>query len=76
MNLTNLLLIRANSRIKELSIRSALGAGRTHIVSEVAVETTLLTLLGALLGLFTGAAGIRFLQVFGADRLPWQHRRT
>ena len=69
-NLTNLLLIRANSRIKELSIRSALGAGRTHIVSEVAVETTLLTLLGALLGLFTGAAGIRFLQVFGADRLP------
>lgn len=70
VNLTNLLLIRANSRVKELSIRYALGASRTHIISEVAVETTLLTLVGALLGLVTGAAGIRFLQLFGADRLP------
>jgi predicted permease len=70
VNLSNLLLIRANSRIKELSIRYALGASRAHIISEVAVETTLLTFFGALLGLATGAVGIRFLSVFGADRLP------
>ncbi len=69
-NLVNLLLIRANSRSKEMAVRQALGAGRWHIVSEVTVETTLLTLLGGLIGLCAGAAGIRFLAAFGADRLP------
>jgi predicted permease len=69
-NLVNLLLIRANSRSKEMAVRQALGAGRWHIVSEVTVETTLLTLLGGLIGLGAGAAGIRFLSTFGADRLP------
>ena len=34
------------------------------------VETTLLTLIGGLLGLAVGAGGIRLLAVLGADRLP------
>lgn len=70
VNLTNLLLIRANSRLKELSIRYALGASRMHIAGEVGVETTLLTLTGGLLGLAAGVVGSRLLEVFGADRLP------
>jgi predicted permease len=70
VNLANLVLVRANSRVKELSIRHALGASRLHIVGEIAVETTLLTFFGGLLGLAAGAAGIRFLEMFGADRLP------
>ncbi len=48
VNLTNLLLIRANSRMKEMAVRQALGASRLHVVSEVVVETTLLTLAGGL----------------------------
>jgi len=70
VNLVNLLLIRASSRVKELSVRQALGASRRHILSEVVVETTLLTLVGGLLGLAVGAAGIPLLGVLGADRLP------
>ena len=69
-NLVNLLLIRANSRVKETAVRQALGASRWHLVSEVTVETTLLTLMGGLVGLGVGAAGIRFLATLGADRLP------
>src|ERR1035441_1761468 len=46
VNLTNLLLIRASSRVKETAVRQALGASRVHVVSEVVVETTLLTLAG------------------------------
>ena len=38
-------------RVKELAVRQALGAGRRHIVAEVTIETTLLTMLGALAGL-------------------------
>lgn len=44
VNLSNLLLIRASSRVKEIALRQALGASRWHVVSEVIVETTLLTL--------------------------------
>jgi predicted permease len=70
VNLTNLLLIRASSRVKETAVRQALGASWLHVVSEVVVETTLLTLAGGLLGLAAGAGGIRLLSVLGADRLP------
>ncbi|MEO6193774.1 MAG: ABC transporter permease [Thermoanaerobaculia bacterium] len=70
VNLVNLLLIRASSRVKELAVRQALGAGQRHVVSGVLVETTLLTLIGGLLGLAVGAGGIRLLAVLGTDRLP------
>jgi predicted permease len=70
VNLANVLLIRASGRIKELAVRQALGASRWHVVSEVAVETTLLTLTGGFLGLAGGWAGIRLLGTLGAERLP------
>lgn len=70
VNLMNLLLIRANARAKESAVRRALGASAVHALSEVMVETTLLTLIGGLLGLAFGAGAIRLLVVLGADRLP------
>ena len=70
VNLVNLLLVRASSRVKELAVRQALGASRGYVVSEVIVETTLLTTVGGLLGLAVGAGGIHLLRVLGADRLP------
>jgi predicted permease len=70
VNLVNLLLIRASGRVKELAVRQALGAGWRYLVSEVVVETTLLTLAGGLLGLAVGAGGIQLLRELGADRLP------
>ena len=70
VNLVNLLFVRASSRVKELAVRQALGASRGYLVSEVIVETTLLTIVGGLLGLAVGASGIHFLRVLGADRLP------
>jgi predicted permease len=70
VNLVNLLLVRASGRVKELAVRQALGASRGYVVSEVVVETTLLTLVGGLLGLAIGAGGTHLLRVLGADRLP------
>ncbi|MGH9622064.1 MAG: FtsX-like permease family protein, partial [Bryobacteraceae bacterium] len=71
VNLVNLLLVRATSRSKELAVRQALGASRAHVACEVAAETTLLTLLGGLLGLAVAAAGIRLVAALGADRLAF-----
>jgi predicted permease len=70
VNLVNLLLIRASGRAKELAVRQALGASWKYLVSEVVVETTLLTFAGGLLGLAVGAGGIQLLRALGADRLP------
>ena len=70
VNLINLLLVRASNRVKELAVRQALGASRGYVVSEVVVETTLLTLAGGLLGLAVAFAGIHLLRAFGADHLP------
>ncbi|MGC0775556.1 MAG: ABC transporter permease [Candidatus Acidiferrum sp.] len=70
VNLVNLLLVRASGRVKELAVRQALGASWRYLVSEIVVETTLLTLAGGLLGLAVGAGGIDLLRKLGADRLP------
>jgi predicted permease len=70
VNLVNLLLIRASNRAREMAIRQALGAGRRQVVGEVLTETMMLTLAGAVLGLWVGEIGIRFLGRLGVDRLP------
>src|SRR5947199_7305550 len=70
VNLVNLLLILTSGRAKEMAIRRSMGASRRHVVSQVMVETVLLTVIGGLLGLALGAWGIRLLEVLGADRLP------
>ncbi|PYK51499.1 MAG: hypothetical protein DME20_01575, partial [Verrucomicrobia bacterium] len=70
VNLVNLLLIRASGRAKEMAIRQSMGASRRHVVSQVMVETVLLTFFGGVLGLAVGAWGIRLVEILGADRLP------
>jgi len=69
VNIANLLLARAATRNGEIAIRGALGATRGRIVTQMLVESLLLGVAGALVGLGVAVVGIRFL-VTAPARIP------
>jgi predicted permease len=72
-NVANLLLVRAEGRRQELSIRSALGASRKHITLGLLVESLVLSLFGSLIGLGLAFAALRILVSAAPTGLPRLH---
>jgi len=70
VNVANLVLVRSRARIKELATRLALGAGRLRVGRQLVVESVLLTMLSAAVGLLVGYGTLRLLGTINIQDLP------
>jgi len=63
IGIMNIMTASVTERTREIGIRRAVGANRQHIVIQFLTESTLLTLIGGVIGFFLGAAGAFFIEV-------------
>lgn len=66
-NVANLLLARALNRSKEIAVRSALGARRGRLLRETLIQSLVLALPGAALGVLLTMASLKVLSAMTAD---------
>jgi putative ABC transport system permease protein len=69
-NVTNLFLVRGESRQQEMAVRAALGAGSVRIVRALLVESVMLGLMGGVIGMGIAFWGVKLLMAVGPANLP------
>jgi len=69
-NVANLLLARATGRRRELCVRAAVGAGRGRLVRQMLVESIVLAVAGAVVGLVLAYVGLDALVASAGNSIP------
>jgi predicted permease len=70
VNIANLLLVRATVRLRELGVRSALGATRWDIARMLLAESLVLSMAGTALGMLAAWLGVAWLRSILPSGLP------
>src|SRR5439155_5886952 len=75
-NLSNMLLVRATGREKELAVRTSVGASHWRLTRQLLTENVALGMCGGALGLALAFTLIRSLPAMGFTGLPRSHEIT
>jgi putative ABC transport system permease protein len=70
VNVANLLLVRGAVRVREVTVRAALGAGMRRLARQFVVEGAVLTLAGAALGVVLAVGGLQALLALAPADIP------
>jgi putative ABC transport system permease protein len=69
-NVASLLLARGAARVREMAVRTAVGASRGELIRQLLIESGLLAILGAALGVPLAAFAVRLLIELDPQALP------
>ena len=69
-NVTNLLLARGEASQRDLALRTALGAGRRHLLVQLMAESLVLGIISGGIGLLLAWGGIRGFRIVAPSELP------
>ena len=70
VNVANLLIARSASRQHELAVRAALGCGRRRLITQLLVESTLISIVGGAAGVAVGSWLLRALVAVAPEATP------
>jgi putative ABC transport system permease protein len=69
-NVANMLLARAEARMREVSVRMALGASRSRVTRQFLAESLVLAIIGAALGVALAVGAVRMVLWLNPEALP------
>ncbi|NJD20074.1 MAG: ABC transporter permease [Gemmatimonadetes bacterium] len=75
-NLANMTLARATGRVREFTIRTALGASRGRVIRQLLAESVVLSAAGGLLGVLLGYGAVGIFVARWPSLLPRSHEIT